>query len=224
MPSLLLPSYHQLMDCCCWLLLLLAGEAVGLVVIFCACRRQAGFNLSCAGCMCAGCCKFLQFLQCSCLLVSPYYSCNTTCYFGCYVSVPAGVELDPTCPALGASVLDASTVGVDSNQVFSLPAYMLDAFGSLITRGPGSDWVLSLQLPDVLGTGRRTTPVFLSGASRGRLSDGASVLAGLSMGLPPDSNVTVALVGWPAAGSSAQVGSTLCALLLLDFCFAVQLL
>jgi hypothetical protein len=35
--------------------------------------------------------------------------------------------------------------------IFSLPIYMLDAFGSLITRGPGSDWVLALQLPNALG-------------------------------------------------------------------------
>jgi hypothetical protein len=27
------------------------------------------------------------------------------------------------------------------------------------------------------------------------------------MGLPPDSNVTMALVGWPASGSSAQVNN-----------------
>jgi hypothetical protein len=55
------------------------------------------------------------------------------------------------------------------------------------------------------GTGRRTKAVFLSGASRGRLTGGSSVLAGLSMHLPPDSNVTMSLVGWPAQGSSAQV-------------------
>jgi hypothetical protein len=38
-----------------------------------------------------------------------------------------------------------------------------------------------------------------------RACSGSSVLSGLSMGLPPDSNVTMALVGWPASGSSAQV-------------------
>jgi hypothetical protein len=65
--------------------------------------------------------------------------------------LPTGVELDPTCPALGATILDATRVGVDSNQIFSLPSYMLDAFGSLITSGPGSDWVLALQLPNALG-------------------------------------------------------------------------
>jgi hypothetical protein len=89
------------------------------------------------------------FDLCTLVLTLSYVACNVT---GCHVT-PAGVELDPTCPALGATVLDASHVGVDSNQVFSLPIYMLDAFGSLITRGPGSDWVLALQLPNTLGEG-----------------------------------------------------------------------
>lgn len=131
----------------------------------------------------------------------------------------AGVALDPWCPALGATILDAALAAVDSNQVFSLPVHSLDLFGSQVTRGPGSDWSVALHSPQLVnssssssstnigGSGSGAPSVQLLSAARGRLAAGEVVLEGLSIAAPPGSRLALSLTARPATvGSQHQVG------------------
>jgi hypothetical protein len=142
--------------------------------------------------------------------------------------LPAGIQFDPVCPPLGATILQQQAAAVDAYQVFSLPVNVLDAFGSLVSSGPGSSWLARLdQNPRVdqnlnPGFDQTLNPEFdqqqqqeggsssgasqLAGDRRVRLVGGSAVFAGLSLAAAPGSWVNLTLTA--AAGSSrTQVGS-----------------
>jgi hypothetical protein len=130
------------------------------------------------------------------------------------------------CPALGATVLDAALVSVDRFQVFGLPVHSLDQFDSQVSRGPGSDWTVALQQPQLLtlnswsgssssgsitattgsSSGSTEGPlVQLLSAARGRLSSGQVVLEGLSIAAPPGSELSMQLTAQSTQAGRRQV-------------------
>jgi hypothetical protein len=124
--------------------------------------------------------------------------------------------LDPVCPALGATVLEAGLVSVDRFQVFALPVHSLDQFGSQVFQGPGSDWTVALQQPQLVTLNSSSTPsgfnsssdgqlVQLLSAVRGRLSGGQVVLEGLSIAAPPGSALVMQLTARAPQASLQQV-------------------
>lgn len=126
-----------------------------------------------------------------------------------------GVTLDPVCPALGATVLEAALVSVDRFQVFGLPVHSLDQFNSRVTRGPGSDWTVALQQPQLMTLNSQTGSsssssnegplVQLLSAARGRLSGGHVVLEGLSIAAPPGSELSMQLTARSMQAGVSQV-------------------
>ncbi|WIA13549.1 hypothetical protein OEZ85_007118 [Tetradesmus obliquus] len=130
----------------------------------------------------------------------------------------AGVTLDPVCPALGATVLEAALVSVDRFQVFGLPVHSLDQFNSRVTRGPGSDWTVALQQPQLMTLNSQTGSsssssnegplVQLLSAARGRLSGGHVVLEGLSIAAPPGSELSMQLTARSMQAGVSQALST----------------
>jgi hypothetical protein len=133
----------------------------------------------------------------------------------------AGVQFDPVCPPLGATILQQQAAAVDAYQVFSLPVSVLDAFGSLVSSGPGSSWLARLDQTlnpksdqnlnpeqpqqQQQGGGSSSGASQLAGDRRVRLIGGSAVFAGLSLAAAPGSLVNLTLTA--AAGSNrAQVG------------------
>jgi hypothetical protein len=112
-------------------------------------------------------------------------------------------------------------VSVDRFQVFALPVHSLDQFGSQVAQGPGSDWTVALQQPQLLALGNSLrTPSNLSSSSssssngqlvqllsaaRGRLSGGRVVLEGLSIAAPPGSALLMQLTARGPQASLHQV-------------------
>ena len=133
------------------------------------------------------------------------------------------------CPLLDTTVTASQQAEVDSYQSFSLPIYLLDAFGSLVTKGPGSDWDIRLShvaayapLPGQLASttgGLAKRPgsaaessagqqlVGLVGASRGRLEAGFVLLDNMTLEVGPGSTVILQVAGGPRQASATQVGS-----------------
>jgi hypothetical protein len=85
-----------------------------------------------------------------------------------------------------------------SNQNFSIPINVLDAFGSKARRGPGSNWIVALSQNS--GDTRQ-----LSGNLRGALSGGYVVLQGLSIQAQPGSKLNLTLSAVPPPGSGDKV-------------------
>jgi hypothetical protein len=183
----------------------------------------------------AGACRELVTCQLLACVFTPSKShvslnCNTT---DCTAASPnilrcscaagtAGVTLDPVCPALGATVLEAGLVSVDRFQVFALPVHSLDQFGSQVSQGPGSDWTVALQQPQLVALNSSSTAsgfnsgsssssssdgqlVQLLSAARGRLSGGQVVLEGLSIAAPPGSELVMQLTARAPQASLQQV-------------------
>jgi hypothetical protein len=112
----------------------------------------------------------------------------------------AGDTLQPFCPALGAAIMGRHTMSIGSNQNFSIPINVLDAFGSKARRGPGSNWIVALSQSS--GDTRQ-----LSGNMRGALSGGYVVLQGLSIQAQPGSKLNLTLSAVPPPGSGDKVRS-----------------
>jgi hypothetical protein len=117
-------------------------------------------------------------------------------------------------------VLEAGLVSVDRFQVFALPVHSLDQFGSQVFQGPGSDWTVALQQPQLVTLNSSSTPsgfnsssssssdgqlVQLLSAVRGRLSGGQVVLEGLSIAAPPGSALVMQLTARAPQASLQQV-------------------
>jgi hypothetical protein len=110
----------------------------------------------------------------------------------------AGDTLQPFCPALGASIMGPHIMSIGSNQNFSIPISVLDAFGSKARSGPGSNWIVALSQNS--GDARQ-----LSGNLRGALSGGYVVLQGLSVQAEPGSRLNLTLSAVPPPGSGDKV-------------------
>jgi hypothetical protein len=113
----------------------------------------------------------------------------------------AGDTLQPFCPALGASIMGRHMMSIGSNQNFSTPISVLDAFGSKARSGPGSNWIVALSQNS--GDARQ-----LSGNMRGALSGGYVVLQGLSIQAEPGSRLNLTLSAVPPPGSGDKVRTT----------------
>lgn len=119
------------------------------------------------------------------------------------------MSLPPVCPTLGASILGPKLAAVDSGQAFTLPVAIRDDFQSLVSSGPGSDWLVSLQQQQQQGAAAagsskgqsRTGVVELTGDARGRLKSGALLLDNLMLTSPPDSRLLFKLAAAPTLGS-----------------------
>jgi hypothetical protein len=110
----------------------------------------------------------------------------------------AGDTLQPFCPALGAAIMGQHIMSIGSNQNFSIPINVLDAFGSKARSGPGSNWIVALSQNS--GDTRQ-----LSGNLRGALSGGYVVLQGLSIQAQPGSKLNLTLSAVPPPGSGDKV-------------------
>jgi hypothetical protein len=123
---------------------------------------------------------------------------GTHCWVCCCLHECAGDTLQPFCPALGAAIMGQHTMSIGSNQNFSIPINVLDAFGSKARRGPGSNWIVALSQNS--GDTRQ-----LSGNLRGALSGGYVVLQGLSFQAQPGSKLNLTLSAVPPPGSGDKV-------------------
>lgn len=112
----------------------------------------------------------------------------------------AGSTLQPSCPTLGATILGRHTMAVSSNQKFSIPISILDAFGSTASSGSGSNWIVALS--------QSRSGALLSGNMRGALSSGHVVLQGLSIQAEPGSRLNLTMSAVPPPGSGDQVRAT----------------
>jgi hypothetical protein len=117
----------------------------------------------------------------------------------------AGTGLQQMCPPLGATVLGPLHVAVDSNQIFTLPLHLLDAFGSQVSKGQGSDWLVALAPAVDNSSASQGSGVVLAGASRGRLEAGRAVLRGLAITAAMNSDVSMGLTASPLQGALGQV-------------------
>ncbi|KAF6262549.1 hypothetical protein COO60DRAFT_1624944, partial [Scenedesmus sp. NREL 46B-D3] len=102
--------------------------------------------------------------------------------------------LQPFCPALGATIVGQHIMSIGSNQNFSVPISVLDAFGSKARSGPGSNWIVALS--QASGDAWQ-----LSGSLRGALSGGYVVLQGLNIQAEPGSRLNLTLSAVPPPGS-----------------------
>jgi hypothetical protein len=106
---------------------------------------------------------------------------------------------------------------VDAYKVFSLPVNVLDAFGSLVSSGPGSSWIARIdqsqtqqqQQQVVSGSSSSSRVSQLSGNRRVRFVGGSGVFSGLLLAAAPGSLVNVTLTA-EAGTSRFQVGPCCC--------------
>lgn len=97
---------------------------------------------------------------------------------------------------------------MDASQLFKLPVFMLDVFDSRVTKGPGSNWLVSLEQPprnDSGVGGGDDDGIQLVGAARGRLVAGNVTLDELVLASPPDQNILLNLSAVPGQVGQQQV-------------------